>query len=96
MNLRSIPPQNRRRSLNTISSMRAATRTGFTFVGGQAGPKSAATTFQPKVVRPDPQKEIYLQAIQSLAKKLDELIACATELGEIEFWQARRNQLKGI
>jgi len=70
-------------------------------VGGQAGQARPANTtvretFKPKSVRPDPQREIYLQAIRSLANQLEELIINATEPGEIEFWQARRSQLKGF
>ena len=86
--------------------MRAATTSGFIMVGGQdrqthitRADAAHKDRFQPKIVRPNLQrqgeKEIYYKSIQSLAKRLDELITDATEPDEIEFWQARRNQIKG-
>ena len=101
MALRSIPPANRQPlRVRRLSSMRAATATGFTMVGAQSRQPETSSTFRPNIVRPAPQRqgqrEIYLQAIRSLANQLDELIAAAAEPGELEFWQARRSQLKGI
>jgi len=50
MKLRSIPPANRKRSIK--SSMRAATNSGYTFVGRQRKePKEEV--FKAKVIKPD-------------------------------------------
>ena len=106
MLLRSIPPANRRSptpiaiGVRQLSSMRAATATGFTMVGGQTklGSTSAGETFRPKIVRPNlcsqRRREIYQNAFQVLAKQLEVLLATATEPDEIAIWQQKLNRLK--
>ncbi len=89
-----IPPITRQRR-----PVRIATGAGLTIGGGQIG-KNTSIPFRPKIILPNlevqKQREIYYAAIQSFRKRLDELIADATEPGEIEFWQARLNQIKGL
>lgn len=105
--LTSIPPANRHTSrrripLNTISSLRAATRTGFTFVGGQVGSAQPnapeKNDFRPKVSLPDlqyqKQKEEYHKSLQILAKSTNDLLVSATEPGEIAFWQSWLKRLE--
>ena len=99
MILRSIPPANRQ-PLRRISSMRAATATGFVMVGRQTNRQSAPaeSKFQPKIVPPNPevreQREMYYKAVQALARQLEELLTDAIDPGEITFWQKKLNQLK--
>ena len=99
MILRSIPPANRQ-PLRRISSMRAATATGFVMVGRQMNHQSAPaeSKFQPKIVPPNPevreQREMYYKAVQALARQLEELLADSSDPGEISFWQTRLDQLK--
>ncbi|MDP2362435.1 MAG: hypothetical protein Q8M94_01560 [Ignavibacteria bacterium] len=84
--------------------MRAATRTGFTFVGGHVGSAQATApaknNFQPKVIRPDlqaqEQKKFRYKAFQLLAKSLNELMTTATDEREIQFWQEHITRLKGF
>ena len=98
MTLRSIPPANRQ-PLRRLSSMRAATATGFTAIGAQSR-QPVTSTFRPNIVRPDPQKqgqkEIYYKAIQSLTKQLEELIASAEEPAEAAYWTQQLAKLKGV
>ena len=80
--------------------MRAATATGFTMVGAQSRQSSPATsTFRPKTVRPDPQRqgqrEAYHKAIRLLAENLEELIVSA-EPAEAALWEHQLERLKGF
>ena len=103
MLLRSIPPANRRSptpiaiGVRQLSSMRAATATGFTMVGGQLGSAPAGETFRPKATCPDPrrqkQKEVYYKAIQSHIRQLKELLATANDPKEAEFWKQQIERL---
>ena len=105
MTLRSIPPANRR-PLRRLSSMRAATATGFTMVGGQSrlltqtSQPAPADSYQPKVVRPNPQKEkqrqIFYAALHEKIVRIRELLALATEPEETLFWQRELDRLKGL
>jgi len=80
--------------------MRAATRTGFVFVGAHVGPDkldvSVGNQFQPRVVPSNPQRPQYQQSLLALAKNLEALIASATESAEIEFWRRQLARLKGF
>jgi hypothetical protein len=78
--------------------MRASIHSGFIRVGSQHASKPAATTFKPRVIRPDPdiirQRQIYCQALRVLVDRLNDLITAA-EPEEREFWQRILNQLEG-
>ncbi len=103
MKLHSIPPANRQRRARSsliASSMRAATRTGFIFVGSHAhhlvGQEQSAND-QPvhhrsyRVIAPDPKvvemRRGFQMALASLAEQFEILCHAAEEAGEIEFWQ---------
>ena len=68
MRLRSIPPANRRsHSLACLSSMRAATHIGMTFVGAQAGGRAGRAApedkFTPRVIAPDKAHQALRRAV---------------------------------
>lgn len=104
MKLRSIPPANRRTNrLDRLSSMAAATHTGFTFVGDGIGSANARQeadqdTFAPRVIAPDPlvaeTRRLYREAMARLAGQLEGLIETAEGLAEVEFWQAALDRLQ--
>jgi hypothetical protein len=83
--------------------MRAATRSGFVFVGGRIGrarPEGVTKeTFRPKTIRSNPQaqkqKEDRHKSLQMLANSLQELITTAVTPKEAEFWQQQLTRLKG-
>ncbi len=93
--LRSIPPQNRRRSLNALSSMRAATRSGFVFVGSQAVQTARKQSW---VIPPDPkakqQREYMWKGLHQMAEYIEKQIAAAEMPEEVAFWQAALTRLK--
>ena len=106
----SIPAVNRqgRVSLDRISSMRAATRTGFTFVGGHVGSisrnpqQSTKDSFTPHVTAPDPKvakmRQTFQAAATNLANQFEALRQMAEDVGEmteVEFWEAAIARLKG-
>ena len=67
MRLSSIPPANRRPGgLARLSSMRAATHVGLTFVGSQAGRAARAAPedkFIPRVIAPDKAHQALRRAV---------------------------------
>lgn len=95
MNLRSIPPANRsrRRPLDRLSSMRAATRTGMIFVGGSVGgvrpngggpqePPRKVGTYIPPNKNVANEREAAIQTLSRMAADLDALIEELIASGE--------------
>lgn len=96
MKLRAIPLANRNPS--RLSSMRAATRVGMTFVGGHVG--SISRPAESDIVankRVAEMRREYRAAIDVLARKFEALCQAAESAGEItevQFWQAAIEQLR--
>jgi hypothetical protein len=82
--------------------MRAATRTGLVFVGGNLQHNQLVSTnnFQPHTIKSRPQAYNRCQALrEALMKKahqLEELIISAENNQEIEFWKQELEQLRSI
>jgi len=103
MKLRAIPPANRQKTRGYPSSMRAAARTGFTFVGGHVGSlsqQSAEEQFTPHVVARDPgvaeARHAYQAALAYLAKSFESLCQSAENIAEKDFWQASLARLRAV
>ncbi len=97
--LRSIPPQNRQQSLDRFSSMRAASRSGFIFVGSHAAQFTPTQRYkQTRAIPPDPKvKQSHEQihkALCQLATWIGEQITTAETPEELSFWQAALTRLK--
>jgi hypothetical protein len=93
MRLRSIPPANR--TLSRLSSMRAATRVGMTFVGGHVGPAAQpsqqgqfkAATVEPDKVRIKALQE-YRAAIRQRVQWLEDQALAAANPEEEAWWRS--------
>jgi len=100
----SIPTANRcrRNHLVKLSSMRAATRTGLVFVGGNLQHNQTVVTsdFQPRTIKSKPQvcnrRQALHVALMKKAHQLEELIISAENNQEIEFWKQELEQLRLI
>ena len=98
MNLRSIPPANRRNV--KVSSMRAATRAGMIFVGNQCSRQSPTTVTELPIhtQRPDPhypaQKQMFREALQANIMRLETLVESAADPAEKAVWAASLKLLK--
>lgn len=82
----SIPPANRRRvtMIDHLSSMRAATRVGMTFVGSAqcarpSSPSSSSSDFKPRVISPNlqviRQREAWQKALRAKGEQLEGILA---------------------
>lgn len=75
--IRSIPPANRR-GPTRLSSMRAATASGFIFVGQHSRPHTAQDDFHPHVIVPDQEerrtREVYRETMAAYRERIRELI----------------------
>ncbi len=98
MNLRAIPPANRRNV--RVSSMRAATRANLTFVGSQQTRQSSTTAseFPIHTVQSNPhclaEKQTLRQALQTNITRLETLVATAVEPAERAVWTASLKLLR--
>ena len=100
--LRSIPPANRgSRSRDRVSSMRAASRVGMTFVGGSIGSagggRQTHSDFTVEVKKPDPamsqMREAFRDAYQRMVEQIEALLAMAEEEGENDYWAGELERL---
>lgn len=95
--LRSIPPANR--SPSRLSSMRAATHVGMTFIGGHVGSISRpAESVGYNIIAADKRvaemRREYRAAIDILAGRFEALCRAAESDTEVQFWQAAIEQLR--
>ena len=91
-----IPPANRRQP-QRLSSMRAATRTGMTFVGAMTTRQAESTTTKARVIKADGQahrnRAALRKAIAAKIAQLECLMEQALAVGdpwlaeEAEFWR---------